>query len=201
VSHLIVKGLKNDLLLKSINLTVGDSECIGISGKSGSGKTMMLRALADLDPSEGEVLLDGVLREVLPGPEWRKKVGFLPAESQWWFDRVGEHFNSIETELLHAFGFDNEALNWEVSRLSTGQRQRFSLIRLLCSTPKVLLLDEPTASLDFDNIIRTEKIIKGYQKHHDTAIVWISHDISQIQRVCNRHLFMNSGTLMPFEKK
>ena len=158
---------------------------------------MMLRSIADLDPHEGEVLLNDIRSEKIIASQWRKKVGFLPAESQWWHDTVGEHFKSIENELVQALDFETEVMNWNISRLSTGQRQRLALIRLLCNNPEVLLLDEPTASLDPENVERAEKVIKAFQSKHSTSIVWVSHDISQIHRVGNRHFFMSDGTLKP----
>ena len=197
MSRLIIKGLKNGQIFNSISLTIEPSECICISGPSGSGKTMMLRSIVDLDPHEGKVLLNGLSSDTIRAAQWRKKIGFLPAESQWWHDKVGDHFHTVKNELLQALDFDSEVMKWSVSRLSTGQKQRLALIRLLCNNPEVLLLDEPTASLDPENIKRAEKVIKACQIKYSTSIMWVSHDISQIHRVGDRHFFMNGGTLRP----
>ena len=195
MSQLAVKGLGNEIFLKSISLTSESSECICISGPSGSGKTMLLRALADLDPHNGEVLLDGVNKEKFTGPQWRRKVGYFPSESHWWHERVGEHFYSIDNELLSIFGFEKDVMDWNVSRLSSGQRQRLALIRLLCNNPVVLLLDEPTSNLDPDNVLRVEKVIKTYQNQNSAVALWVSHDKEQIKRVSKRHFSMNGGSL------
>jgi putative ABC transport system ATP-binding protein len=125
-----------------------------VSGPSGSGKSLLLRALADLDPHEGEAWLDGTACSSLPAPDWRRRVALLPAESFWWFDQVGDHFDrappsgtgtrrgvgcaapaaeagQIIPALLDRLGFTPEVLAWTVSRLSTGERQRLALARLL----------------------------------------------------------------------
>lgn len=74
---LSVSGLKRPGL-EPITFTLNAGECFTISGPSGSGKSLLLRALADLDPNEGDVTLDGRVRETFSGPEWREQVIFLP---------------------------------------------------------------------------------------------------------------------------
>src|SRR5690348_5206128 len=71
---------------------LGSGECIALQGASGSGKTVLMRAIADLDPNEGTIKLDGVLRESVPAPAWRRQVTYLAAEPGWWADTVQEHF-------------------------------------------------------------------------------------------------------------
>jgi len=79
-------------LLKPASFSLSAGECIAIRGPSGGGKTLLLRAVADLDPSEGIVCLEGRDRTTISGPEWRRQVGYLPAEPGWWADTVSEHF-------------------------------------------------------------------------------------------------------------
>jgi ATPase subunit of ABC transporter with duplicated ATPase domains len=134
-------------------------------------------------PHTGRVYLNHTESSEMTGPEWRKKVGLLPSESSWWFDTVGEHFNSVEEKWLKALGFDGQVMQWEVSRLSSGERQRLALLRLLNNRPKVLLLDEPTANLDSDNIMQTEKFLSDYRIGTESPVIWISHDIAQLKRV------------------
>jgi ABC-type iron transport system FetAB ATPase subunit len=181
--------------LAPIDLEVQAGECITLTGPSGSGKTLLLRAIADLDPHRGEAQFNGTTQVQTAPPEWRRAVGFLPAESQWWTDQVGDHFPAIDTALLKALGFESECLEWQVSRLSSGERQRLGLARLLSNQPKVLLLDEPTANLDKENGRRVEQIIHDYQQQHQTPVLWVSHDEEQQQRVGSRHFHIQQGRL------
>src|SRR5690242_7403957 len=79
-------------LLKPASFSLASGECIAIRGPSGGGKTLLLRALADLDPNDGQVFLEGRDRLTMTGPEWRRLVGYLPAEPGWWADMVVDHF-------------------------------------------------------------------------------------------------------------
>jgi ABC-type iron transport system FetAB ATPase subunit len=177
------------------SLDMAPGECVCVSGVSGAGKTLMLRAIADLDPHHGKVFLDDVeCNDMSPGM-WRHSVGLLPAESQWWYETVGAHFVETSTALLNALDFDGEVLDYQVSRLSSGERQRLALVRLLCNQPKALLLDEPTASLDPKNTLRVEQLIKDYCSEHHSPALWVSHDPGQIRRVAARHFEMAEGKL------
>ncbi|HDM77180.1 MAG TPA: ATP-binding cassette domain-containing protein [Deltaproteobacteria bacterium] len=171
---------------------VNAGECVGLTGPSGIGKTLMLRAIIDLDPHEGKVFVDDIECNSVSAPEWRKMVGMLQAETQWWHDTVGEHMNNPPPELLQRLGFDQDVLNWEVRRLSTGEKQRLGLVRVLCNFPKVLLLDEPTASLDVCNAEEVEKIIKEYMAANGAAVLWVAHDLDQLKRLCGRYFVMES---------
>jgi len=148
---------------------------------------MLLRAMADLIPHEGVLYLNNIPCSKTRPSEWRKRVAYSSAESAWWQDCVIEHFIKIpEDSLLSSMGFEPDVLNWSVSRLSSGEKQRLGLIRILLNDPEVLLLDEPTASLDADNIQRVEALITSWQKQKSAAVIWVSHNKAQIERVANR---------------
>ena len=108
-------------ILKPASLWLSGGECIAIRGPSGGGKTLLLRAIADLDPSDGVVCLEGRDRTTMSGPEWRRLVGYLPAEPGWWADTVGEHFTDWRTAACVAgdLGFPDDAKDWPIARLST----------------------------------------------------------------------------------
>jgi len=195
MSSLTIKGLKTHGI-GPLDLDIQKGQCVCLSGASGSGKSLTLRAVADLDPHEGEVALNGDKAAEFGGPEWRRQVGLLPAESRWWHDSVGEHFQQVDETLLARVGFSRDVMQWEISRLSTGERQRLALLRLLGNQPRALLLDEPTASLDRENISRVEALLKAYRQQHDAAVLWVSHDPEQIARVSSRHVMIKDRVLV-----
>ena len=173
-------------------------DCLCLSGASGAGKTLLFRSIADLDPHEGKVRLNGVDAQTISAPVWRKRVGFLPAESKWWFEKVGDHFVTYDVNMLNRLGFAEDVLNWETHRLSSGEKQRLALIRLLANKPEVLLLDEPTAALDRENVVQTEKLLKDYRIRSKVLVMWISHDPEQIRRIADKHYLLQNNQL--FEK-
>ncbi|HSO18612.1 MAG TPA: ATP-binding cassette domain-containing protein [Desulfosarcina sp.] len=178
-----------------IHLVLDAGECVGITGASGTGKSLFLRTIADLEPFAGTVALDGVVLTDMPAHLWRTQVGLLPAESAWWLPTAGNHLKAVAAEWLADLGFSEEVLTWSVSRLSSGERQRLSLLRLLGNRPRVLLLDEPTANLDSENAFRVEALIRKYRLANEAAVLWVSHDPRQIERVATRHLVMRDHGL------
>ena len=172
--------------LDPIDLELAAGECTALAGPSGSGKSLLLRAIADLDPHTGDVLIDRQRQSELPAPRWRRMVGLLPAESFWWDDMVGAHFPNPDKQTLQQLGFSHEVLGWEVSRLSTGERQRLALARLLSGRPEALLLDEATANLDQQNTRRVEQLIESYRQQTKAAVLWVSHDPEQRRRISGK---------------
>src|SRR6516225_11685091 len=127
-----VRDLRTNML-KPASLSLSAGECIADRGPSGAGKTLLLRAIADLDPNEGLVTLNGRDRSTIEGPEWRRLVGYLPAEPGWWANTVGEHFtNWAEAAVVaRALGFTEDSEDWPIARLSTGERLRLALVRAM----------------------------------------------------------------------
>ena len=193
VPMLQVRDLRTNIL-KPASLSLSAGECIAVRGPSGAGKTLLLRAIADLDPNEGLVTLDGRDRSTIAGPEWRRLVGYVPAEPGWWADTVGEHFGEWAAALafVRDLGFPEETKAWPIARLSTGERLRLALIRALMVRPKVLLLDEPTAALDAPSVAAVEALI-GTRVRAGLAVLWVTHDTEQAKRVAHRLLVVGGG--------
>ncbi|WP_282605933.1 ATP-binding cassette domain-containing protein [Pelagibius sp. Alg239-R121] len=197
-----VKGLtRPDLLEASLELAAG--ECVAIRGASGSGKSLLLRAIADLDPNEGDVSLDGVSREAMAAPDWRRQVCYLPAEAGWWAEDLGPHFADWNRAVpfFERLGLAEAKKDWPIARLSTGERQRLALSRALAIDPKVLLLDEPTSGLDQDSIAAVEELISEIREA-GVGVIWVTHDPTQAERVANRWLYLENGRLrnaLPFK--
>lgn len=195
MASLRIQGLGR-LTVGPVDLTVEAGCCVCLSGESGAGKSVLLRCVADLDPHEGRAWLGQEARESMTGPAWRTRVGLLPAESHWWAPTVGEHFEEPDHALLGELGFAEDVLGWSVARLSTGERQRLALGRLLSIQPQALLLDEPTASLDPANVERAELMLKRYRETHGAPVLWVSHDAAQIARVADQQLRIHDGKLV-----
>ncbi len=184
------------LHLGPISFGIDAGECVSLQGPSGSGKSLLLRAIADLDPHEGAVLLDGVAQDEMAGPVWRRRVGYLPAESGWWARTVGEHFDG-EVD-FGAMRFGADVLDWEVRRLSTGERQRLALLRLLANAPEALLLDEPTANLDAAATEAVEAMVQQYRTQRGAPVLWVAHEGWQRRRVASRG-FVITGSMLEEE--
>jgi putative ABC transport system ATP-binding protein len=167
-------------------LILGMGACAAITGPSGSGKSLFLRMIADLDPNEGEVWLNGRERATMPAPEWRKQVSYVSAESGWWADTVIEHFRGSTRdaiEILSArLGLRDELIDAPVTQLSTGEKQRLALMRAMLPNPPVLLLDEPTGPLDEDSVARVEALLQE-RMASGISILMVTHDPNQAQRL------------------
>src|SRR5712675_528466 len=92
-----VRDLRTSIL-KPASFSLSAGEALAVRGPSGAGKTLLLRAVADLDPNEGLVTLDGLDRSTIAGPEWRRLVGYVPAEPGWWA-RSEEHTSELQSRL------------------------------------------------------------------------------------------------------
>jgi UDP-glucose/iron transport system ATP-binding protein len=194
---LLLKQLRTGLA-GPFELSLETGSCAAITGPSGSGKSLFLRMIADLDPNQGEVWLNGRERASMPAPEWRRQATYVSAESGWWADLVIEHFPADrrnETATLSTrLGLRADILQAPVAQLSTGEKQRLSLVRALVRNPPVLLLDEPTGPLDEDSVVRLEALL-GERMASGTSILLVTHDPGQAVRLGNQRYRMLAGRL------
>ncbi len=201
MAGLQVQGLKF-LENGPYSMSVQAGECVGLTGPSGIGKSQFFRAIVDLIPHEGQITLDEVDYQTIAPWEWRKRVSMLPAESSWWFDRVGDHFpdelEDVFVDWLKELSFPKDIMEWRVSRMSTGEKQRLSFLRTMTNRPSILLLDEPTSALDRYHSSQLEQILSEIQKRQQVGLVWISHDFEQLKRVSDRIYKMDKSTLHSF---
>ncbi len=173
----------------SLQLVAGEVLCL--FGVSGSGKSQFLRALVDLEPHQGAVFLHGVEQQQMLANLWRRKVAYLPAESGWWAARVGNHFATPPSaDELASLGLEASILAREVDGISSGERQRLGLLRLLVQRPQVILLDEPSANLDPESTLKMEQVVRAYVREAQAAAIWVSHDPLQRARIADRSMDM-----------
>lgn len=192
---LVVENLSRPGLAPA-DLVVPDGTCIAIRGRSGAGKSLLLRAIADLDPSQGRVTLDDQSRNAMSAPAWRRLVTYVAAESGWWTEHVGDHFEApdIAAGYLVRLGFHGDVMSWPVSRLSSGEKQRLALLRAIVQGPRVMLLDEPTSALDPDATAKVESVL--HEKiTGGVSIIMVTHDKEQAQRMAEKLYIIEDGKL------
>ena len=198
-AHLEICGLRSHLA-GPFDMDVQAGHFVAITGASGAGKSLFLRLIADLDPGEGEVLLDGTERGLFAPTDWRRRVTYVAAESGWWQPTVAAHFQAAEQEparrLAARLGVGNAQFEGPVERLSTGERLRLSLIRAFLLKPPVLLLDEPTGALDPESTLAVEAYLKEAAAA-GTAVLLVTHEPQQIARLNATHFQMVDRKLEP----
>jgi ABC-type iron transport system FetAB ATPase subunit len=175
-------------MLTQVSLAIAPGCITALSGPSGSGKSRLMRAIADLDAHEGEIALGNTVQSNTPAHLWRQQVMLVPADSQWWCDTVGAHWPDPDRVDWNALGFPSAVADWQISRLSSGERQRLALLRAIDRGPKALLLDEPTANLDAEATALVEAWLLERIRTNGWPTLWVSHDAGQIARVADTHL-------------
>lgn len=188
--------------LPPLSYEVAGGECLAVEGASGSGKTRLLRALADLDPVEGLVFLDGAERGEVPAPQWRGMVRYVAAEPGWWSETPRGAFGPgvaeggrLDRQLEHV-GLTRGHLDRDIGVLSTGERSRIAFVRALQGDPKVLLLDEPTAALDPGSAALIEEQIR-FQLYAGRIVVLSTHDAGLAQRLAHTRLMLPKPRAVP----
>lgn len=204
------------VILDHAELTIDRGDRIGLVGPSGSGKSSLLRAIAMLDRCDAGSLRfrdEKVSHDAVPA--YRRQVIYLPQRPALLAGTVRENLQlpfqlqtshqsydeSLVLELLRKLEKPAEFLDQSVDSISGGEQQIAALIRAMILHPTVLLLDEPTASLDPASARRLEEVILSWQAAPDDAVdggkafVWTSHNAEQIARVTTRVLEIDRGVL------
>lgn len=170
-----------------LNLRVPGGSCLALVGRSGSGKSVALRMMADLVPHAGTCRLDGVAASDVPARQWRTWIRYVAAEAGWWAPRVDQHFRNPSGlgKSLARLRLEPKLLTAPPAHLSTGERQRLAFLRALEGGPRVLLLDEPTAALDAEAVLAVEDMVKEHMERGGAAIM-TSHDPAQLERLADQ---------------
>ena len=180
--------------LQPVDFTLEAGRTLAVTGPSRAGKSLLLRAIADLDPNDGEVWIDAIERRSVSAPQWRSMAGYVPAESGWWADTVAEHFTAgrPDTTDLARIGLPDDVLTWQVARLSTGERHRLAILRSVLLDPRVHLLDEPTAALDEKATSGIEALLRE-RLALGCCVVLASHDERQVRRLADFVMTIRDG--------
>ena len=177
-----------------VSLSVEAGECLGLGGPSGAGKTLLLRAIADLDPNQGTVGLNGDDRDAMPAWRCRRRVVYVASEAGWWAETAKAHFADWRavTDMAGALGLAPGTEDRAIDLLSTGERQRLALMLALALAPEVLLLDEPTSGLDPASAGAAETLVRE-RLDAGAAVIWVTHDAGQAGRMAARRATMLAG--------
>ncbi|WP_303729742.1 ATP-binding cassette domain-containing protein [Paracoccus solventivorans] len=185
---LVVENLSWGERFPRCSLTVAPGECVVLTGPSGSGKSRLLRLIADLDPGSGTARIGSLVREAVPANHWRRLVVYVPADSGWWASRVALHMSdeARARRLFPDLALPDKLMDAAPDEVSSGERQRLALIRALILQPHFLLLDEPTSALDPVATLMVEKVLTR-AKQDGTGLLVVSHDPEQVARIADRH--------------
>lgn len=200
--------------LQDVSLTVNDGDIFGIIGFSGAGKSTLIRMVNALEvPTKGHVEIDGQNINALSFSELRKvrkKIGmvfqqFNLLNSKTVFDNVAipmilnkEPKEKIEARVKELLDFVELAdkANVYPTQLSGGQKQRVGIARALATNPSILLCDEATSALDPDTTDAILNLLQRINKELNITILFVTHEIHVIQRICNRVAVMEQGHLV-----
>ncbi len=187
IERLEIKGISAQ------GLRINPGDCISLSGASGMGKSLFMKAIADLLLNRARISLEGTARSDMTAPDWRRRVTYVSAKPSWWEDRVIDHFQDKDwlEAVLPEFDLPLKALDWTVSRLSSGESQRLALLRALEGTQegevRYFLLDEPTSALDGVRQSRVEDVLKRFMAAGQIGVLFVSHDERQLERLGQKH--------------
>jgi iron complex transport system ATP-binding protein len=203
------------LVLDDVSTIVPRGDLVGILGPNGSGKTTLLRTLAGLlRPSRGRVRLDGADLHTVPRADVARRMAMVPQETQLAFEytvlemaTMGRypHLGAFEIEgpadleiareALRATGTDHLASRL-FNTLSGGEKQRVVIAGALAQRPEILLLDEPTASLDLAYQIEIRTILQRLNRDRDLTIVVSTHDLNFAASLCRTLVLLHQGRVL-----
>lgn len=198
----------DETIIDDVSFTVAEREVLAMIGPSGAGKSSLLRLLNRLDaPTAGTVMLDGRDYHDIDPQQLRRRVGYVPQEPALRDETVVENVTigprlrgeEIDTDdvqrLLSRVGLDGYESH-DVAELSGGERQRVAIARSVFNQPEVLLLDEPTSSLDAAAEAQVETLLTELISEFALTCILVTHDRTQAMRLADRVAVVEDGRLV-----
>ena len=201
------KVYNNYKVLHNLSFSIEENGIFGLLGRNGAGKTTLLGILMGLvTPSSGEILILGKNLEkhkyaILNKINFQSPYVDLPKkmtvkQNLAFYSRLYGIKNFKKNLLILSDELRiNKLLNKSFSSLSAGQKTRVSLCKALINKPKLLLLDEPTASLDPETSIFVRKYLDNYQKANKSTILLASHNLNEVESMCKKIIILKSGKI------
>ena len=202
------KKYKSKDAVKDLNFRINENEIVGLLGPNGCGKTTTIgMILGLLKPSKGKVLINGMdieknkisllhkMNFISPYIELPKKLkvkqNLIVYGKLYNVKNLDERIEYLANKLRL-----NELLDKVTGELSSGQKNRVSLAKALINDPSVLLLDEPTASLDPETGDFVRTFLESYKKEKKLSILLASHNMDEVKRLCSSVLMMKDGNII-----
>ena len=202
------KNYQKKVAVKNISFTINENEILGLLGPNGCGKTTTIAMMLGLlKPSSGNVKIHGQdieknrisllhkMNFISPYIELPKKLtvmeNLIVYGNLYSVKKINERIEYLSHKLRL-----NEFINNQTGELSSGQKNRVSLAKALINEPSVLLLDEPTASLDPETGDFVRKFIENISKEKKMSILLASHNMDEVKRLCKNVLMMNNGVII-----
>lgn len=193
--------------LQDISFRIGEGEIVGLLGPNGAGKTTLLRILTGFfEPTEGSVRIDGV--DVVANPkEAQAKIGYLPEHTPHYPEMLVQESLQMTAELrqvdpsrrrdllsraIWATGLEDQLCR-PIGTLSKGFRQRVGIAQAILHEPRVVVLDEPTAGLDPNQVLEVRALIRRLSEA--ATVLFSTHVLPEVEQVCERAIVVMGGRL------
>lgn len=201
----------NRPVLQNVNLSLKQGECVAVLGDNGAGKSTLVSCISRLRrPSSGSVLIDGTPVSQMTRNELAQQVSYVAQKNELAHSTVFDavllgrkpHMKwgpsdvdyDVAEHALRAVGMEDCRLRY-MNQLSGGEQQKVMLARAIAQEPKLMLLDEPTSSLDLRNQYESMELIRHCAHGHNIAVLVVIHDLNLALRFCDRFLFLKDGTV------
>ena len=204
----LVKIFDKRKIIKNISFDVSENSVVGILGKNGAGKTTLLGMLMGLiSPSSGRIEILGKdlnkkKNEILQKINFQSPYVDLPKkmtveQNLYFYSRLYgiKNFKDIINDLVDKLKM-KDLINKSYGSLSAGQKTKVNLCKALINNPKLLLLDEPTASLDPETSIFIREFLLKFQKTNNSSILITSHNLDEIESICSKIILLKFGTVV-----
>lgn len=204
----LVKIFDKRKIIKNISFDVSENSVVGILGKNGAGKTTLLGMLMGLIlPSSGKIEILGKdlnkkKNEILKKINFQSPYVDLPKkmtveQNLYFYSRLYgiKNFKDIVNDLIDKLKM-KDLIKKSYGSLSAGQKTKVNLCKALINNPKLLLLDEPTASLDPETSIFIREFLLKFQKKNNSSILITSHNLDEIQSICSKIILLKFGTVV-----